>query len=69
MSAIVAILSSALPQPSSSHFEKSDYSDRAPRSSRYTAVPGLSLQIEDAMDDVSKQLSQVQNFIANKVDS
>ena len=27
--------------------------------------PGVSLQIEDAKDDVSKQLSQVQNFIAN----
>src|SRR6204780_3386467 len=32
-------------------------------------VPGLSLQIEDAKDDVSKQISQVQNFIANKVDA
>ena len=32
-------------------------------------VPGVSLQIEDAKDDVSKQLSQVQNFIANKVDA
>ena len=31
--------------------------------------PGVSLQIEDAKDDVSKQLSQVQNFIANKVDA
>ena len=31
--------------------------------------PGLSLQIEDAKDDVSKQLSQIQNFIANKVDA
>ena len=30
---------------------------------------GLSLQIEDAKDDVSKQLSQIQNFIANKVDA
>jgi hypothetical protein len=30
-------------------------------------VPGLTLQIEDAKDDVSKQLSQVQNFIANGV--
>ena len=28
--------------------------------------PGVTLQIEDAKDDVSKQLSQVQNFIANK---
>jgi inositol transport system substrate-binding protein len=27
------------------------------------------LQIEDAKDDVSKQLSQIQNFIANKVDA
>ena len=33
------------------------------------AQPGLSLQIEDAKDDVSKQLSQIQNFIANKVDA
>ncbi len=31
--------------------------------------PGVSMQIEDAKDDVSKQLSQVQNFIANKVDA
>jgi ABC-type sugar transport system substrate-binding protein len=29
----------------------------------------VSLQIEDAKDDVSKQLSQIQNFIANKVDA
>ena len=29
-------------------------------------LPGVTLQIEDAKDDVSKQLSQVQNFIANK---
>ena len=27
--------------------------------------PGVTLQIEDAKDDVSKQISQVQNFIAN----
>jgi inositol transport system substrate-binding protein len=32
-------------------------------------LPGVSLQIEDAKDDVSKQLSQVQNFIANGVDA
>src|ERR1700753_3697888 len=32
-------------------------------------VSGLSLQVEDAKDDVSKQLSQVQNFIANGVDA
>jgi inositol transport system substrate-binding protein len=31
--------------------------------------PGVTVQIEDAKDDVSKQLSQVQNFIANKVDA
>jgi inositol transport system substrate-binding protein len=31
--------------------------------------PGLSLQIEDAKDDVSKQLSQIQNFIANGVEA
>jgi inositol transport system substrate-binding protein len=31
--------------------------------------PGITLQIEDAKDDVSKQLSQVQNFIANGVDA
>ena len=30
---------------------------------------GVTLQIEDAKDDVSKQLSQIQNFIANKVDA
>ena len=32
-------------------------------------IPGVTLQIEDAKDDVSKQLSQVQNFIANGVDA
>src|SRR5579863_3278577 len=32
-------------------------------------LPGVTLQIEDAKDDVSKQLSQIQNFIANKVDA
>jgi inositol transport system substrate-binding protein len=32
-------------------------------------VPGVTMQIEDAKDDVSKQLSQVQNFIANGVDA
>src|SRR5664279_2703391 len=32
-------------------------------------LPGVTLQIEDAKDDVSKQLSQVQNFIANNVDA
>jgi inositol transport system substrate-binding protein len=32
-------------------------------------LPGVALQIEDAKDDVSKQLSQVQNFIANGVDA
>ena len=31
--------------------------------------PGVKVQIEDAQDDVSKQLSQVQNFIANGVDA
>jgi ABC-type sugar transport system substrate-binding protein len=32
-------------------------------------LPGVRVQIEDAKDDVSKQLSQVQNFIANGVDA
>jgi inositol transport system substrate-binding protein len=32
-------------------------------------LPGVTVQIEDAQDDVSKQLSQVQNFIANGVDA
>ncbi len=32
-------------------------------------LPGVSLQIVDAQDDISKQLSQVQNFIANGVDA
>ncbi len=32
-------------------------------------VPGVTVQIEDAKDDVSKQLSQVQNFIANGVNA
>ncbi len=29
----------------------------------------VTLQVEDAKDDVSKQLSQIQNFIANKADA
>jgi inositol transport system substrate-binding protein len=33
------------------------------------SLKDVTLQIEDAKDDVSKQLSQVQNFIANKVDA
>ena len=32
-------------------------------------LPGVTIQVEDAKDDVSKQLSQVQNFIANGVDA
>jgi inositol transport system substrate-binding protein len=32
-------------------------------------LPGVSVQIADAQDDISKQLSQVQNFIANGVDA
>jgi ABC-type sugar transport system substrate-binding protein len=32
-------------------------------------LPGVSLQIADAQDDISNQLSQVQNFIANGVDA
>jgi len=32
-------------------------------------LPGVTLQIEDAKDDVSKQISQIQNFVANKVDA
>ena len=31
--------------------------------------PGLNLQVEDAQNDISKQLSQIQNFIAQKVDA
>jgi inositol transport system substrate-binding protein len=38
-------------------------------SSYAKTLPGVTLQIEDAKDDVSKQLSQIQNFIANKVDA
>jgi inositol transport system substrate-binding protein len=30
---------------------------------------GISLQVEDAQNDVSKQLNQIQNFIAQKVDA
>ena len=33
------------------------------------AQPGVTVQIEDAKDDVSKQISQVQNFIANGMDA
>ena len=29
----------------------------------------VSLQVEDAKNDVSKQLSEIQNFVANKVDA
>jgi inositol transport system substrate-binding protein len=32
-------------------------------------LPGVTLQVEDAKNDVSKQLSEVQNFIANGVDA
>jgi inositol transport system substrate-binding protein len=32
-------------------------------------LPGVSVQIADAQDDISNQLSQVQNFIANGVDA
>jgi inositol transport system substrate-binding protein len=32
-------------------------------------LSGVSLQIEDAQNDVSKQQSQIQNFIASKVDA
>jgi inositol transport system substrate-binding protein len=32
-------------------------------------LPRVTLQVEDAKNDVSKQLSQIQNFIANKVDA
>jgi inositol transport system substrate-binding protein len=32
-------------------------------------LPGVTLHVEDAKDDVSKQLSQIQNFIANHVDA
>ena len=31
--------------------------------------PGVTLQVEDAQDDVGKQLNQIQNFIAQKVDA
>ncbi len=31
-------------------------------------LPGVSLQIEDAKDGVSRQLNQVQNFIAQMVE-
>lgn len=31
--------------------------------------PGVAVQFEDAQDDVSKQLSQIQNFISQKVDA
>jgi len=31
--------------------------------------PGVNLQVEDAQNDVSKQLSEIQNFIAQKVDA
>ncbi len=31
--------------------------------------PGVSLQVEDAQNDIGKQLNQIQNFIAQKVDA
>ena len=33
------------------------------------AIPGLQVQFQDAQGDVGKQLSEVQNFIAQKVDA
>ena len=32
-------------------------------------LPGVTLQVEDAQNDVGKQLSQIQNFIAPRVDA
>ncbi len=32
-------------------------------------LPGVELQVEDAQKDVSKQMSQIQNFIASGVDA
>ncbi|MBY3418082.1 substrate-binding domain-containing protein, partial [Rhizobium laguerreae] len=32
-------------------------------------LSGVTLQVEDAQNDVSKQQSQIQNFIASKVDA
>ena len=32
-------------------------------------LDGVNLQVEDAQNDVAKQLSQMQNFIAQKVDA
>jgi inositol transport system substrate-binding protein len=32
-------------------------------------LDGVKLQVEDASDDVNKQLSQIQNFVASKVDA
>jgi len=34
-----------------------------------TTLSNVNLQVEDAQNDVSKQLSQIQNFIAQKVDA
>ena len=42
---------------------------RQSMSQRAAQTPGVTLQFEDAQTDVSKQLSQVQNFIAQKVDA
>ncbi len=33
------------------------------------AIDGVSLQVEDATDDISKQIDQVKNFVANGVDA
>jgi inositol transport system substrate-binding protein len=32
-------------------------------------LPGVSLQMEDAQNDIGKQLNQIQNFVAEKVDA
>jgi ABC-type xylose transport system substrate-binding protein len=32
-------------------------------------LPGVTLQVEDGGNDVNKQLSEIQNFIASKVDA
>lgn len=42
---------------------------RQAMSAHATSVPGLHIQFQDAQGDVGKQLSEVQNFISQKVDA
>ncbi|MEQ6289957.1 sugar ABC transporter substrate-binding protein [Vogesella sp. GCM10023246] len=42
---------------------------RAGMQQQAAKMPGVKVQFEDAQDDIGRQLSQIQNFIAQKVDA